>query len=89
LYHSDFLYEISHPDKEGFPQFDLSTDNDIILDLKLIKSFSPKQLAIERVMNKVFVTYRYDVIITDHLRSLFKAKLCKMGKQIQSFGGTG
>ena len=86
---SEFLYEISHPDKEGYPQVDLSTDDDIVLDSELEKSLSPKQLALERVMVKVFITYRCDVIITDRLRNLFKAKLCRMGKQLHSLGGTG
>lgn len=86
---SEFLYEISHPDKEGYPQVDLSTDDDIVLDSELEKSLSPKQLALERVMVKVFITYRCDVIITDRLRNLFKAKLWRMGKQLHSLGGTG
>lgn len=66
LYCSEFLYEISHPNKEGYPEVDLSTDDDIVLDLELMKSLSPKQLAL---MAKVFVTHRCDVIITDYLRA--------------------
>ena len=89
LYCSEFLYEISHPDKEGYPQVDLSTDDDIVLDSELVKSLSPKQLAIKHVMAKVFVTYYCDVIITDRLRALFKAELWRMGKQLQTLGGTG
>ena len=79
----------SHPDKEGFPQVDLSADDDIVLDSELVKSFSPRQLAIEHVIAKVFVTYRCDVVVTDHLRALFKTKLWRMGKQLQSLGGIG
>ena len=86
---SDFLYDISHPDKEGFPQQDLSTDVDDMLDPNLKESFSPKQLAVERVIVKTFTTYRCDAVITDRLRSLFKSKLWRMRKQIQSLGGTG
>ena len=89
LHCSDFLYEISHPDKEGFPQVDLSADDDIVLDSELVKSFSPKQLAIEYVIAKVFFRHRCDIVVTDCLRSLFKAKLWRMGKQLQSLGGTG
>ena len=55
LHCSDFLYEISHPDKEGFPQVDLSADDDIVLDSELVKSFSPKQLAIEYVIAKKYL----------------------------------
>lgn len=36
---SEFLYEISHPDKEGYPQVDLSTDDDIVLDSELESPF--------------------------------------------------
>ena len=89
LHCSDFLYEISHPDKEGFPQVHLSADDDIVLDSELVKSFSPKQLAIEYVIAKVFVRHRCDIVVTDRLRSLFKAKLWRMGKQLQNLGGTG
>ena len=39
LYCSEFLYEISHPDKEGYPQVDLSTDDNIVLDSELVNHF--------------------------------------------------
>ena len=71
LHCSDFLYEISQPDKEGFLQVDLSANDDIILDSELVKSFSPKQLAIEYVIAKVFVRHRCDIVVTDRLGYLF------------------
>ena len=38
---------------------------------------------------KLFNHYHCDVLITDRLRALFTSKLARMGKAIQSVGGTG
>ena len=88
LYCSYFLYNVSVPDKEGYPTLDLTSDKDIKIDDTLIQKFSPKQLAVERVITKVFVHYNCDVIITDRLRAMFSSKLWRMGKAIRGGGGT-
>jgi len=84
---SDFIYAISRPDKEGYPQHDLSEDNDIVLDANVVEWFTPKQLAIERIITKTFVTCHIDAVITDCIQALFDAKLWRMGRKIQSLGG--
>jgi len=84
LFCSQFLYEFSHPNKYGVPQINLSDDNEASVDLPAQLSLSSDQLAIERFIVKVFVRYRCDVIITDRLRNLFRSKLCRMGKTLQS-----
>ena len=66
---SDFIYAISRPDKEGYPQHDLSEDNDIVLDANVVEWFKSKQLAIERIITKIFVTYHIDVVITDCIQA--------------------
>ena len=86
---SDFIYTINLPDKEGYPQYDLLEDVDLTLDPSLIKSLTPKQLAVERIITKTFTTYHIHVVITDRVRALFNSKLWRMGKQIQSLGGLG
>ena len=88
MFCSDFIYTISLPDKEGYPQYDLSED-DLTLDPSFVKSLTPKQLAVEQVIANTFKTYHVDVVITDCLRALFNLKLWRMGKQIQSLGGFG
>ena len=86
---SDFIYAISLPDKEGYPQYDLSEDIDIELDPSFVKSLTPMQLAVERVIAKTFKTYHVDVVVTDRLRALFNSKLWRMGNLLQSLGGLG
>lgn len=71
------------------PQVDLSSDCEASVDLQLELCLSSDRLAIERVIAKVFAKYQCDVIVTDRLRSLFTSKLYRMGKAIQSAGGTG
>jgi len=45
---------------------------------------------IERVIVKLFNHYHCDVQVTDRLRALFASfKLARVGKAIQSVGGTG
>jgi len=43
----------------------------------------------ERVIAKTFTHYRCDVIVTDRVRTLFTSKLYRMGKLLQSLGGSG
>ena len=76
---------MSHPDKKGKPTFDLSSDNEAIVENA--ESLAPKELAVERIITKVFSKLHSDVIVTDRLRSLFVSKLSRMGKSIQSLGG--
>ena len=84
---SHYLYSISHPNKCGVPQWDLSDDEEAkIKDPDQSLSFN--QLCTERVIVKLF-TYKCDVVITDRLRSLFTNKLMRMGKAIQAQGGPG
>ena len=73
---------MSHPDKKGKPTFDLSSDNEAIVENE---SLAPKELAVERIITKVFSKLHSDVIVTDRLRSLFVSKLSRMGKSIQSY----
>ena len=88
LFYSYFLYNVSAPDKEGYPTLDLASDKDIKIDDALIQKFSPKQLAVERVIVKVFVHYRCNVIITDRLKAMFTSKLWRMGQAIRGGGST-
>ena len=83
-----FLYNISVPDKEGYPTVDLTSDEDAKLDKRLTQNLSPKQLSVERVIVKGFVHYQCDVIITDRIRAPFSSKLWRMAKAIRNGGGT-
>ena len=85
---SYFLYEISHPDKAGAPQIDLSGDVEACIDALGTPRLAPCQEAIERVISKVFSRYKCDVVITDRLRSVFTLKLWRMGKSHYSLGST-
>ena len=87
--HSYYLYEISHPTKSGVPQVDLSDDSEAAVNINGTIPLSPNQLAVERVIGKVFTHYNCDVIITDRLRSLFTVKLWRMGVALQGNGGRG
>jgi len=78
---SYFLYEISHPNKSGIPQISLFNDPEAQIDLSA--SLCPSQAALERFIVKVFCHCHCDVIITNHLRSLFTLKLWRLGKTIQ------
>ena len=68
---------------------DLSSDNEATVDSPLALTLSSSQLTLERLIVKVFNKYRCDVIITDRLRTLFDRKLRRMGRRLQSLGGTG
>ena len=81
------MYRISHPNKYGLPQCDLSDGSEAKFCSK--QKLSDKQLLIERVIVKLFNHYHCDVLITDRLRALLISKLARMGKAIQTAGGTG
>ena len=81
------LYDISHPNKYGVPQVDFSADSEAAISDAM--KLTPCQLALERLIVKIFNKYRCDVIITDRVRTLFSSKLWRMGKALQGLGGTG
>ena len=87
--YSYYLYEVSHPTKSGVPQVDLSNDSEALVNLTGTIPLSSNQLAVERVIGKVFTHYHCDVVITDRLRTLFTVKLWRMGSSFQSYGGRG
>jgi len=65
---------------------DLSSDSEATVEYS---SLAPKQLAIDRVITKLFMKYHCDARITDCLRSVFVSKLYRMGKCFHSLGGGG
>ena len=68
------------------PQVDLSSDEEVSKAI-LESSLTHNQLLIER--DKTFAHHRCDVIISDHLRSLFTNKIFRMGKTMHALGGRG
>ena len=64
---------------------DLSEDVTVDVDASQLTS---KQLAVERVITKVFQMLHCNVVITDRIRSLFATKLHRMGNSLQSQGGS-
>lgn len=74
---SYFIYEISHPNKNGLPQISLVDDPEAQIDLSI--ALCPSKAAMERIIAKVFHRYHCDVIITDRLRSLFYFKAVEDG----------
>jgi len=57
--------------------------------VKLLENtlLTPKELAVEKVITKVFVKLRSNVIVTNRLRSVFMSKLSRMGKYLSLCGG--
>ena len=84
---SYYLYEISHPNKYGVPQLNLSDDDEAKIDESIVESLSLNQLFVERVIVKLFNHYHCDAMITDRIRSVFTSKLARIGKAIQALGG--
>ena len=80
------MYSITHPNRKGIPLFDLSEDEAVKAKLG-ISVLTCKQLALERVTVKVFDVLRFNGIITDRIRSIFVAKLRRMGSNLQSQSG--
>ena len=56
VFYSYYLYSISHPSKLGVPLFDLSADETINIETS---GLTYKQLAVERVIAKVFQNLHY------------------------------
>ena len=77
---------ISHPNKNGVPQVDLSGDTKASVDLSCVQ-LSSCQLAVKRVIVKLFMHHKCNMVITDRLRSIFTMKLWRMEKLICSLGG--
>ena len=67
------------------PQVDLDEVNIEVQGILL----SHNQLLVERVICKTFTHYKCDVVISDHLRSLFTNKLMRMGRAMHKQGGRG
>ena len=83
--YSFYLYSISHPDKNGVPTIDLTKDSDCKVNTTGV---TETQLAIERVIRKVFAHYSIPLEVSDPIRNSFKCKLWRMGKALSSMGGT-
>ena len=83
-----YLYSISHPSKHGVPTSDLSGDKTVKIEALPRSLSAHKQLAVERVIVKIFQFLRLNVAITDRIRSLFSTKLHRMGRSLQSLGGS-
>ena len=65
---SYYLYEISHPNKYGVPQLNLSDDDEAKIDKSIIESLSLNQLLfVERVIIKLFNHYHCDEVIIDRI----------------------
>lgn len=64
-------------------------DSEASVDLSVELLLSSDRLAVERVIAKTFTHYQCDVIVTDLVRTLFTSKLYRMGKLLQSLGGSG
>jgi len=76
---------VSHPDKNGVPTTDLSEDNEANIDTA---GLTETQIAIERVIKKVFCHYSVPLEISASIRNTFKCKLWRMGKILSSLGDT-
>ena len=86
LHTSYYLWSISHPDKNGEPAFDLSSDNKAIPILNL-DTLTPLQLAFERIITKVFHHYSITLDVSDKIQATFKTKLWRMGRKLSTTGG--
>lgn len=78
------MWSISRPGKNGAPSLDLSDDENLP---GVFGDRTATQCAHERVIMKVFRQYSIPLAITDSIRSVFKGKLCRMGKQLSTMGG--
>lgn len=74
------------PGKTGTPTFDLSKDREA--QVSTGHGLTVVQLALERVITKVFSQYAIPLEISDAIRSTFKAKLWRVGKLYSKQGGT-
>ena len=83
--YSYFLHSISHPNKHGLPLFNLSQDVKAHIDFQ--ENMTENQVKLERVIRRTYAEYglsRYP--ITKGVRSLFKAKLWRMGQRLAKVG---
>ena len=80
-----FLWDISHPGKNGAPT--IHPNNEDLLPC-VRKSCSSTEVAIDHVITKSFRHYDIPFQITDNIRSIFTAKLWRMGKTLSKKGGT-
>ena len=77
--YSYLLYSISHPTKHGSPLFNLSEDVKAHVDNQ--ENMSANQVSLERVIRWTFSEYGLSRSpVSDNIRSLFKAKLWRMGR---------
>jgi len=81
------LWSISHPRRNGTPQFDLSKDTEATsVSVENLPGLSPRQLALERVIIKTFTRYKIPLNVSDSIRASFKVKLWRMGKLFSKLG---
>ena len=83
-YYSFYLWDISRPGKSGAPTVQ-PTDENLLPCVRKTQSFT--ELAIDHVITKSFNHYDIPFQITDNIRSIFTAKLWRMGKSISKKGG--
>ena len=84
MFFSYFLWSISHPGQNGVPTYNLKGDKDATV---FESTLTPTQLALERVISKVFTHYSIPLEITEDIRVAFKSKLYRMGVQLSKLGG--
>ena len=83
--HSYFLHSISHPNKHGMPLFNLSQD--VKARIENQENRTENQVKLERVIRHVYTEYGLSHhLITESVRSLFKAKLWRMGQRLAIVG---
>ena len=82
--HSFFLWEISHPSKNGAPTIKLEQDE---LLSTISKPSSPYFQLLDHVIIKAFNQYSIPLDITDNIRNSFSSKLWRMGQQMAKLGG--
>ena len=80
-----FLWDISHPMKNGAPTITPTADDEILPSTR--KATSTFELAIDFVITKTFKHYDIPLHITDNIRTTFKGKLWRMGRLISKTGG--
>ena len=68
-----FLWDISHPTKNGAPTIIPTADDEILPSTR--KASSTFELAVNLVITKTFKHYDIPLHITDKIRTTFKAKL--------------
>ena len=86
LFCRHFLYSISKPNKEGSPTIDLSTgsnDTDTNPGCQTSGSGAPYQVKLDRVLSRAISAHsHFQPVISERLRSVLRAKLWRMGRQI-------